>query len=411
MRIRNLFTGFSNPNLLSLYLPAFTLALGNGIAAPALPVFAKAFDVSFGVASLVIVVHMVGGAAATIPTGYMIDKFGRRRILLAGPLLTALASFLVASSQSFPELLAYRFLGGWASQMWQVSRLTVIADTGRSGERGRQITGMAALQRTGGLLGPALGGVTAALWGVRVPFIIHGVLAILSVIPSFRLIRETAPSQMSAPESGRSEGGENAPYSIRSLMVYPVMVLFAAQLFANFIRGAGGAQGGGPLFLYAVYAYGIDPLTLGLLASITAGIGIPITFAAGHIMDRFGRKAGVVPGTALLGIGMFFLAVTAFYDWSFLTFAAGFLWINLGMSLMSGSMQTMGSDVAPRFARGRFFGVQRLVAEVGQVLSPLTFAGIAATLGFTASFLFVGTMGFGTSLWIAVMIRETLKRR
>ena len=53
-------TGISRETLLSLYVPAFILSLGTGIAAPALPIFAKSFGVSFGVASLVLIVYSVG---------------------------------------------------------------------------------------------------------------------------------------------------------------------------------------------------------------------------------------------------------------------------------------------------------------------------------------------------------------
>ena len=63
--------------LLSIYLPAFILATGVSIAAPALPLFAKSFQVDFGTASLVVIVNQVGSAMSTLPTGYLIDLFGR----------------------------------------------------------------------------------------------------------------------------------------------------------------------------------------------------------------------------------------------------------------------------------------------------------------------------------------------
>ena len=41
----------SSYQLLTLYFPAFILALGYSIATPAIPIFAKSFDTGFGVAS------------------------------------------------------------------------------------------------------------------------------------------------------------------------------------------------------------------------------------------------------------------------------------------------------------------------------------------------------------------------
>ena len=102
---------------LTLYFPAFVFALGYSIATPAIPVFAKSFDKGFAVASLVIVMHALGGLIAAVPSGFLIDRIGRRPVLLIGPLLMALSSILTALAGSFAQLLAYRFIGGAAMEM------------------------------------------------------------------------------------------------------------------------------------------------------------------------------------------------------------------------------------------------------------------------------------------------------
>src|SRR5204862_5566453 len=80
----------------SLYLPAMAISLGQGIATPVLPVYAKSFGIDFNTATLVVILHGVGGLVATFPIGYAIDRFGRRPVLLTGPIITALTSFLTA---------------------------------------------------------------------------------------------------------------------------------------------------------------------------------------------------------------------------------------------------------------------------------------------------------------------------
>ena len=92
---------------------------------------------------MVFTAQLAGGVAISIPAGYAIDRFGRRQILRAGPLITAASLFLTAfaTGDSFGLLLVYRVIGGAGQQMWMVSRLTVIADTGGS-SRARQITQM-----------------------------------------------------------------------------------------------------------------------------------------------------------------------------------------------------------------------------------------------------------------------------
>src|SRR3972149_6036047 len=53
--------------LLSTYLPAFLLAVGTGIVLPVIPALAQSFEVSFGVASGVVTVFLIGNVAAPLP--------------------------------------------------------------------------------------------------------------------------------------------------------------------------------------------------------------------------------------------------------------------------------------------------------------------------------------------------------
>ena len=392
---------------LSLHLPAVALGLGTGMTSPVLPVLAKSFEVSVGVASLVLVATMAGGLVASLPAGYAIDRFGRRTVLLAGPIIAAGAAFLVATSGSLSELIVYRFIGGWGQQMWTVSRLAVIADTGSDRSRGRQITSMFGVQRIGMLAGPAVGGLTAEAFGLWVPFVMQGTVTLLAVIPSFFVVRETAPARPGGRGPEAAAGQQE--YSWRSLLRPPIPALFSAQYLATMARGA--AIGGGMLFLFAAYAYDSGPAELGILSSSMAVMGIPITFAAGYVMDRFGRMVTIVPGQALMGAGMVFLAVVAMAPLPFAAFVIGFVWVHLVNSMLSGSMQVLGSDVAPAHARGRFFGAGRMVSQAGFMSAPLSFAVLTGVSGFGAAFFFLAGAGGVSALLLAFVVRETLSKR
>ena len=54
---------------LSLYLPAMAISLGQGIATPVLPVYAKSFGISFGTATLVVILNGIGGWVCAIGPG------------------------------------------------------------------------------------------------------------------------------------------------------------------------------------------------------------------------------------------------------------------------------------------------------------------------------------------------------
>jgi MFS family permease len=60
--------------ILSLYLPAAVLALGQSMIAPVLPNLTRSFGVGLAEASLVFVAFGAGAVVATFPAGYLMDK-------------------------------------------------------------------------------------------------------------------------------------------------------------------------------------------------------------------------------------------------------------------------------------------------------------------------------------------------
>ena len=396
----------SRHNLLSLYLPAIILSLGTGIALPALPIYARSFDVSLGVASSALVATGLGGLAAGLPTGYLLDRFGRRKIILAGPIATAVSSFLVVIAQSFPELLAYRFLGGVAAQMWMLGRLAIVADTGADSQRGRQITGMHAMDSTGRIAGPLVGGLIATAWGVQLPFVIHGVLCLIAVVPSFMLLKETAPA---AVRRARGDEIGEAPPPLRTwLLTFPIMMFLTAQLFGSVSRGA---LNNGTLHFYAVYAYDISAATIGLLGTVASALSVPIIVAAGAVMDRFGRKATIVPGFTLLALALVFMAMTAHGGWGFELYVTAFLVVVATNNFTTGSMQTLSSDIAPSHARGNFFGLSQTVVQVGHALSPAGYAWFAEVFNSAVGFAFLGAASLVVVVIAVTVIREPARSR
>jgi MFS family permease len=292
--------------------------------------------------------------------------------------------------------------------MWMMSRLAVIADTGGDRQRGRQVTGLVGMESTGRLLGPAVGGLLAAGWDVRVPFIVHGVLSLLAIAPSFKLVKETAPNRTRAGGAHGPTGAEGDTGRLRDLLIAPVLMFFLAQVLASFTRGS--LHSGIP-HLYAVYQYGVGPETIGFLAATAGALGIPIILTSGHLMDRFGRTFTVVPGFILLGLGLFIMAGTALAELPFAAYAATFYFVQMAQGLTAGNMQVIGSDIAPPHLRGRFFGIWRLMGEIGVASSPAVFGVVAEHFGYAPPFAILGVTAWLSAVILGTQVRGMLKRK
>lgn len=391
-------TAVSWDAFLSTYLPALVLALGTGIALPAIPTLAVSFGVSFGVASGVVTAFLLGNLAGAIPSGWFVDRFGRRSVLIAGPLLTAVSALLVALSHSFAELLVLRFLGGFATQMWMTGRLAAISHGAAPGERGRQVSWMFGMDQTGRLAGPLVGGFIAASMGARAPFAVYAVLALLALVPTLLFAGDTPRRR---PGAERSASGP--ALSMREIVV-PRLAFFGVALFAGLTRGPLIAD---LLHLYAAFAYRLGPTQIGYLATAAAVIMLPISLVAGWMMDRFGRKHTMVPGFTGVAVSTAALAAVAFLHLSLAWYVTLFL---LGVALQAltgGSIQTIGADVAPPQERGTFLGLWRFVGQGGVALSPIVFAILSDQVSYGSAFVFIAASSAVVAFLLIRFVPET----
>lgn len=398
--------------VLSLYLPATLLALGQSMVAPVIPGLTKSFGIGVDAASLVFVAFSAGALVATFPAGYLMDKIGRRPVLLAGPLLTAVGSFMTPFSHTFIELLFWRFVVGAASQLWQQGRVLVIADTAPQDQRARQMQWMVGMTRTGQLFGPAVGGFLAAGFGLWIPFAIHAALTIVAMIPAYKMIQETAPRRRrkndqsdEASEEAKAQGWGPV---ITYMLTIQIVVFLCIQVFAQFARGG---QDQGSLNLYAVYAYDMGPGELGLLNTIAIAFGIPVPFLTGYLMDRFGRRAVIAPGFAAYAIAVALMSLTAFYPLPMSYFLATYVMVQAAAGTTGGTMQVLGTDLSPRENRGRFFAIWRTIAQIGATISPAIYGVIAEHAGFGVAFLYLSLCAIGVVFGLSRVLADTQAKR
>jgi MFS family permease len=410
--VKNAESVLSRQLLLSLYLPAAVLALGQSMVAPVIPNLTKSYDVGLAQASLVFVAFSTGAVLATFPAGYLMDRIGRRPVLLSGPVLEAVGSFMTPFAHSFPELLFWRMLVGAAGQLWQQGRLLVITDTAPVNQRARQMQWMTGMMRAGQLLGPSLGGFVADYFGYSVPFVIHAAMTLAIVLPSFSLIKESKESAPVPTRSADSPTNDSASVEgwrpvLKYLLTFQVLVFLFIQVSAQLSRGG---QDQGSLVLYAVYAYGMRPGELGLLNTIAVIFGIPVPFVTGYLMDRLGRRAVIAPGFAVYGVAVIVMSMTAFFPLPVSYFLASYVLVQAAAGTTGGTMQVLGTDLAPRTNRGRFFAVWRTIAQAGALVAPAAYAYLAEHVSYGVGFLYLAACASVVVLGVSRVLGNTMAR-
>ena len=191
MRARLPDVGAHGGILLVLTAQVFIIMLGLGLATPILPLYAQSFGLNAAAVGSLITVFGVARILINIPAGHWSERFGRRKLLILGPLITAAGSFGFAVATSFPQLLVWRVLQGVGSAVLTTAAMVALADLSAPGNRGRIMSLYQGSLLLGAGAGPALGGVIAGAWGFRAPFFMFGAFTLLGGAWAFYRIPET----------------------------------------------------------------------------------------------------------------------------------------------------------------------------------------------------------------------------
>jgi MFS family permease len=381
--------------LLPVYVPTALLAFGQGLLVPTLPFYAASLGAPDGLIGFIVAAAGIGTFMADVPAGMILGRMGRRPAMLIGAGLVAVTTFLIGLWSSIPALIALRVIAGIGTALWGISRHAYITDVIAPAQRGRSIAVFGGINRTGNLLAPAVGGFIGQIFGLSSPFLVAGVLAGGTAILAYATV----------PESGTrttTGSGHNLRWRlVGSLLRTHWRDLSAAgiaQIFAQIIRA-------GRQLLIPLYgkSLGIEIGTVGTILSIAAALDVAMFIPAGFMMDRFGRKVAAVPSFAVMAAGM--LVVAAAYDFRSLLFGAAI--IGFGNGLGSGTMMTLGADLAPPGAVGEFLGFWRLIGDSGQSSGPIIVGTTSDLFGLSATALILSGIGFAAALTLALLVRET----
>jgi MFS family permease len=382
---------------LALYLPSFLVAFGQGVLLPTMPIYAMEFTASLGLVSFAVAALALGTLLSDVPSGLILNRLGRRPMMLLGTSMVAASCIGLAIAQTYPELIIWRLVAGMGTAFWGISRLAFVTDAVPVAIRGRALSTFGGVQRVGTFVGPVAGGLLGAAFGLRVPFLLAGGLAVGATIVAYFFVPETRPTEHTAAHGRWRALGRVARRHAKDLAGAG-----SAQVFAQMIRS--GRQIIVPLYAYEVLGMGVG--AVGTIVSISAMVDMSLFLPAGMLMDRLGRKYASIPSFLVMALGMALLPFTS----DFVTLLGATAVMGLGNGLGAGTMMTLGADLAPREAAGEFLGLWRLIGDTGQMGGPLVVGAIADAIGLEAAALVLAGIGVLAAGTIYLAVEETLHR-
>jgi EmrB/QacA subfamily drug resistance transporter len=130
-----------------------------------------------------------------VTMGRLGDIYGRRRVLYAGVIVFALASFLAGAAESPQFLIACRFLQGIAGAVTLTCGAALATHHFPESEKSRALAIFMSITGFGMAVGPVLGGLFLSALSWRWAFYVNVPVVIIGFLISWRTIQETPPQK------------------------------------------------------------------------------------------------------------------------------------------------------------------------------------------------------------------------
>ncbi|RLP76559.1 MFS transporter [Mycetocola tolaasinivorans] len=369
-----------------LVAASFVIALGYGIVAPVLPLYAQRFGVGNTEISAVVSVFAAMRLLFAPASGWLVQRFGEKHIYISGLMIVAVSTGACALAVEYWQLVALRAVAGIGSTMFTVSAMGLLIRISPASMRARISSLYSGSFLIGGVAGPILGALVAP-FGLQAPFVIYAItLFAACAVVAIALGRV------------RVEPGDEPGVMGTGIDVRPVLTLAAAwarkpyraAVAANFANGwtAFGVR----VALVPVVMATLFPGTAeaAALALTTFALGnAAIILPAGRWSDRYGRRPFIIGGMALAGVST---ALFGFADNLVISLVLCAI-AGVGTGLCAPSQQAVVADVVGRHHRGGpVLATFQMMSDLGAVIGPLAIGMLADLAGFGPAFAVTGAI-------------------
>ena len=368
----------------TLLLGSAMTVLAGATIAPALPAMSRAFqdipNADFLVRMLLTVPALFSAIGAPF-SGFLLDRWGRKPVLVVAVILYGLAGASGYVIGSLYGILASRALLGLAVAGTTSGFTTLIADYFSGRQLSKFLGYQAAFMAFGGAVFLLVGGILADI-GWRLPFLLY--LYAFGILLGVLFAIDEPQAQKTAGEQQSQDDTAAVPY--RS--VAPIYVLAFALTMLFFI---------GPVLLpFLLTDLGeISNSQIGLALAVSVLVGGVFSLQYQRLKQRLSFQGINVVVFLAIGLGSLIIGLSS----EFAGIILGLVVSGIGVGLSLPNFNLWLLTVIPAAARGRAVGGLITAVFLGQFLSPIAIQPIASEAGFSAAFAVAG----GISLLLGVV--------
>lgn len=329
---------------------------------PLFVIWQRAFGVSYAELGLSVALMAVTTAAAQTPVGFLVDRYGARRFLIAGALLMALSVAAMGLATAFWQVVVLAMLSGLGNSVIHPADYAILSGSVGRDRIGRSFSLHTFVGYVGFAVAPPMTAALILLIGWRATLLLIG-LAGVPVVAAIVWQSRILVDQKRSPETGAAA----AKASARMLFSRSILLFFGFYM-ASSMAGAG-IQSWLITVLHRTHGLSLEAASAaltGYMVGMMAGV-----LLGGWVADRSDRHFLFVLVLTIVGAGLMLmvdLIPAADLVTMVLLFVSG---VALGASRTP--RDVMVKDAAPPGQIGKVFGFVSAGLALGGAIMPVPY--------------------------------------
>lgn len=378
-----------NRNMRYLFMQNVTFGLSISLIGPLFPLFLAGLGANELQNASIISMGRLMATAVVLPSGLLLNRMGRRRLLIGGTLVSFIAALMFYYASSFQQLTIPVMLFTASSAIYMPARMVMITANSTPDTRASVFAFMDTAWPLAGIVSPLISGYLIETTGWSQVFLAGTLMSAVSVLLGFGIQRQERPENVS-DDLGLKD--------LASSGVLPVLLTFFTFGFL-LMTVLGGITLIAPLYLKSRLA--LSPSQIGLFFTGQSILNLVTQIPSGFLADKFGRKRMLLALTILLPF--LYISWHQIGDWRVLLVVNS---ISYGLWSMTfpAIMALLSDSVRPELL-GPAFSVLITGNRLGYTVGPLVASFFYINYFPTAPFLVAG----GTmllSFFVALRLKE-----
>jgi MFS family permease len=374
----------------------FLFALSSAMVMPFFSLYARNLGASDIEISIMRSLGFIALAIFLPVGGILTDLWGRVRPIVMGTFMVAVVQFFYAVVPDWRYLTAVVVVDN-ASHFYQPALTAILMDSMPSDKTMKGFMILNAFSSLPWLFMPVVGGVLYDIYGtlgIRIGFLISGVISIVVAFLRIKALRETYSSRSKDLSGIVLELAGYRPVLNKAVKFYVYTAIFN-QLTVGVINTFGA--------IYAVNRLGMNAFDWGVATTLGSASSILASLILSAKMSLHDKKT-MLASSSLIALAQLFYAIPYFNRGAILLVYLAAIISSIGGAIVGSSISSILTHVLPTELRGRATGIQRTLETLGSALASYVAGLMYAYIGPFISFIVSFTIGVVSTIYLAYII-------